>query len=134
MREAGKKGFRLFRGHRGVSLIETLVAVAIIGTITAVFLSGLITASKASFTADEQTTAESLARSQMEWVKKLSYEYEATEYSAQSIPGNDDYIGYSATIAAERLHIPDDGIQKITVTITHHDKDVITLVGNKVDR
>ena len=36
--------------------------------------------------------------------------------------------------AAEPLRAPDDGIQKITVTIKHSDKVVIRLEGYKVDR
>ena len=125
----------IFAGHEsGVSLIEALVALAIIATVAVTFLSGLATTSKAAFTADEQTTAESLARSQMEWVKKVDYVYGTTEYSPAPMPGGGDYVKYSAIIAAEPLRTPDDGIQKITVTIKHSDKGVIRLEGYKVDR
>lgn len=122
------------RGTSGMAFIETLVALVVLGAVSVAFLSGLATTSRASMIVDEQTTAESLVRSQMEWVKKISYTYEATEYSPQPISSSDDYIGYSASIAAERLHVPDDGIQKVTVTITHYNKEVIELVGYKVDR
>jgi len=122
------------RGTSGMALIETLVALVVLGAVSVAFLSGLATTSRASMIVDEQTTAESLARSQMEWIKKISYTYEATEYSPQPISSSDDYIGYSASIAAERLNIPDDGIQKVTVTITHYNKEVIELAGYKVDR
>lgn len=122
------------RGTSGMAFIETLVALVVLGVVSVAFLSGLATTSRASMIVDEQTTAESLVRSQMEWVKKISYTYEATEYSPQPISSSDDYIGYSASIAAERLHVPDDGIQKVTVTITHYNKEVIELVGYKVDR
>ena len=90
-----------------------VVALAVLGTIAVCFLSGLVTTSKAAFTADEQATAQSLARSQMEWIKNASYN--ATGYSSARIPGSKDYINYSANITAEPLHDPDDGIQKITV-------------------
>ena len=63
----------------GITLIETVVALAILGAIAVIFLSGLATASKAAFIADEQATAESLAQSQMEWIKNASYVYSATE-------------------------------------------------------
>jgi len=122
------------RRESGLTLIETVVALAIIGVIAVAFLSGLATTSKAAFIADEQTTAESLARSQMEWAKKVDYVYDATEYSPAPIPSGKDYINYSAVITAEPLRAPDDGIQKITVTIKHSDKGVIRLEGYKVDR
>jgi type II secretory pathway pseudopilin PulG len=122
------------RRERGTTLIETAVALAILGAIAVTFLSGLATTTKAVGLTDEQTTAESLAQSQMEWVKNASYSYNATGYSPASIPGGKDYINYSAIIAAESLHDPDDGIQKITVTVKRSDKEVIKLEGYKVDR
>ena len=118
----------------GITFIETIVALAILGTIAVAFLSGLATTYKAAFITDEQATAESMARSQMEWVKNADYVYSATQYSLAPIPGGKDYVNYSTIIAAEPLHDPDDGIQKITVTVKHSDKEVIKLEGYKVDR
>jgi len=118
----------------GVTLMETVVALAILGTIAVTFLSGLVTTSKAAFIADEQTTAESLAQSQMEWAKNTSYSYNATDYFPAPIPSGKDYINYSANITAEPLHESDDGIQKITVTVKHFDEEIIKLEGYKVDR
>ena len=118
----------------GTTLIETVVALALLSAIAVTFLSGLATTSKATIIANEQTTAESLARSQMEWVKNVAYADNATEYSPASIPGGEDYVGYSTAIAAEPLHATDDGIQKITVTIEHFDKEILKLEGYKADR
>ena len=118
----------------GTTLLETVVALAILGTIAVIFLSGLATTSKAAFIVDEQATAESLARSQMEWAQNADYVYDATQYSPVPIPSAKDYINYSATITAEPLHNPDDGIQKIIVTVEHSGETVTKLQGYKVDR
>ncbi len=118
----------------GATLLETVVALAILGTIAVIFLNGLATTSKAAFIVDEQATAESLAQSQMEWVANADYVYSATQYSLAPIPSEKDYIRYSATITAEPIHNPDDGIQKITVTVKHSGETVIRLQGYKVDR
>ncbi len=118
----------------GLTLIETLVALAVIGAVVVTFLSGIGTTSRASIVADEQTTAESLARSQMESAKTATYVYGTSNYTAASIPTGSDYTGYSATIAAAPLNNPDDGIQKITVTVRHFAKNVIMLEGYKVNR
>jgi len=120
--------------QRGIILVETLVALAILGVVAVAFLGGLATTSRAVVIIDERATAESLARSQMEWAKDAVYEYEASGYSAAPIPGDQDYLNYSATIAASPINDPDDGIQKLTVTVKHHDEEVITLQGYKVDR
>ncbi len=118
----------------GVTLIETVVALAILGTIAVIFLSGLTTTSKAAFIFDEQATAESLARSQMEWAQNTDYVYDTTEYSPTTIPSGKDYINYSATITTESLNNPDDGIQKITVIVKRFGETVIKLQSYKVDR
>jgi len=124
----------IFRSQRGVTFIETAIALAVLGAVAVSFLSGLATTSKATIIADEQATAESLARSQIEWVKNADYIYDATEYSPASLPSGDDYINYSVLITAEPLHQPDDGIQKVTVAVKHDEKEVIKLEGYKVDR
>ena len=64
----------VIKNERGIGLIEVLIALAILGIVAAAFLSGLATASKAIYIADVRTTAESLARSQMEYVKNQPYD------------------------------------------------------------
>lgn len=118
----------------GISLLETTVALAILGAIAVTFLSGLITGSKAAFIADERATAESLAQSQLEWVLSSTYTYNATSYSAAPIPDGKDYIDYTANITAEALNTPDDGIQKITVTIYRSTDGKVKLESYKLAR
>lgn len=143
---------KAFQGSsRGFTLIEVLVALALFGIIAIAFLGGLATASRAVFIADERTTAESLARSQLEYVKNQDYIY-------YSKPAHDDYHliglgeegskGYTVKVEVEPIDPEtgeaydegegvfdgDDGIQKITVIVSHDDKVVITLEGYKVDR
>ncbi len=127
----------LGRSEAGVSLIETLIALALLGLIAVAFLSGLVTVSKATILADERATAESLARSAMEYVKAAPY---ADSYSAPT-PGGEDYSGYLPTIGVESLPDPNEppygllvGIQKITVTIEHDDESVLVVEGYKVKR
>lgn len=122
------------RRESGTTLLETLVALAILGTIVVIFLGGIIGTTKAASLADEQTTAESLAQSQMEWTQNATYIPSTTQYTPAALPDGKDYINYSANIAATSLHNPDDGIQKITVTIQRSGKSVVTLEGYKVDR
>ena len=130
--------FRLLRWltHResGITFMETVIALAILGAVSVSFLNGLTTASRSVFITDEHSTAESLAESQMEWVKNAGYSYNATSYSTAPAPAGKDYLQYSATVFAQPVHTPDDGIQKITVTVQRSGKDVFNLEGYKVDR
>lgn len=122
------------RGQRGVSLVETMVALAVLAAVGVTFLSGLATTSKAVVLTDEQATAESLAWTQMEAVKQALYVSEATTYAGELIPANKDYLNYSVTITAQPLHSPDDGIQKIRVTVRRSGTAIVTVEGYKVDR
>jgi type II secretory pathway pseudopilin PulG len=131
MRTVAKAISRFHKEQRGISLAETLVAVAILGVIAVAFINGLTTAYKAGQINDEQTTAESIAQSQMEWVRNISYVEEATEYSPAPLPDDSNYLNYSVVITAEPLHSPDEGLQKITVTVSHMGKQIIQLESYK---
>lgn len=122
------------RREAGITFMETAIALAILGAISVTFLNGLTTTSKSVFMTDERSTAESLAQSQMEWAKNATYAYGATTYSSAPIPDGKDYQNYSAVISAEPLNTPDDGIQKVTITIQRSSQDVFHLEGYKVDR
>ncbi len=119
------------RRESGATLLEAIVALAILATIVVVFLGGLIGTTKAASLTDERTTAESLAQSQMEWVLNSNY---ASQYSPATLPSGSDYINYTVNITATSLHSPDDGIQKITVTVQRSGKEITRLEGYKASR
>jgi len=139
------------KNEKGFSLIEVMLAIALLGIIAIAFLGALSTASKALFIADERATAESLARSQMEYVKNQEYDADNDppqyELNEDIIPAGYDIAGYDYDInvfKAERLDkgdgiATDTGIQKITIIVYHHNNPIITsgdftLEGYKVDR
>ncbi len=120
--------------EKGFAFIETVIALALLGIIAVAFLSGLATSSKGTIVANSRVTAISLAQTQIEGVKKSDYVYDATGYSAAPIPSSQDYTGYSVQIDSAPLNSPDDGIQKITVTVKHWDEDALQLDVYKVDK
>ncbi len=119
----------MIKNEKGFSLIEVIIALALLGIIAVAVLGGLATASNTLAIADERTTAESLARSQMEYAKNQTY---AASYTA---PIPQDYVdaGYSATIVVNPV-TGKGGLQKITITIEHQGRQVITLEGYKANR
>jgi prepilin-type N-terminal cleavage/methylation domain-containing protein len=83
---------------RGFTLIEVVIAIALIGIIGAAILSALSTASLALIIADKRATAESLARTQMEDVKKQEYQCAPSDGVATyniTIVTSPDYATYS---------------------------------------
>ena len=130
---------RAFRGGSGgFSMLEVVIAIALLGIIAVSVLSALQTAALALISADRRATAESIARTQMEWVRYSPYDYELAE--GHPYYGPDDEItlppGFSVDTTAIRLNKDvdpddDDGIQHITVTVSHEDRVVVTLEDYK---
>lgn len=115
------------KSERGSSLIETVVALALLGIIGVSFPGALAATSNTRVIADEHTTARILAESQMEGIRKQAY---AFSYNATPVPG--EYPGYTAVIDVDNLR--NGNIQKITVTVSHHDREIETLESYKVSR
>jgi prepilin-type N-terminal cleavage/methylation domain-containing protein len=126
---------------RGFGMIEVVIAIALIGVIAVAILSALSTASIALIIADERATAESLARSQLEYVKNQEYDPapdggEVIYLEIPDIP--DGYAIWSVNrdgeIVGDVIGVPwasdvskpanvDEGIQKIALVITHKDRE-----------
>lgn len=123
-----------------MTLIETLVAVAILGAVGVVFLTGLTVSSKAVMVSQERVAVESLAKSQMEYVKSCTYDDATQPDPKYDVDPNLPLGSYSISVSAERLDPGDGGggddygLQKITVTVDRNGDPAFTLVGYKVDR
>ena len=130
-------------------MLEVVIAIALLGIIAVSVLSALQTAALALINADQRATSESIARSQMEYVKTSRYiDYSMALSDPERDPDFYDNIAiqsgggdYTLETKAEPIdpssHQPydgeggvfdeDDGIQKITVTVSHNDRVVVTL-------
>jgi|YelNatPaOPRAMG01_1025707.scaffolds.fasta_scaffold42591_3 prepilin-type N-terminal cleavage/methylation domain-containing protein len=126
--------------QRGYSLVEVLIALALIGIVVVAFLSALATSSRALILADERTTAESIARSEIEYVKKSAYDAANNPPQYSRDPSLDIPSGYEVKITAQRLDpegdgaADDDGIQRITVEVRHQGRLVLASSDYKVNR
>ena len=121
------------KGDKGFAFLETIVAVALLGIVAVAFLGGIGTATTATVVAAEQATAESLARGEIEYIKDSAYQYFTTEYpvdSTLSIPSG----WFLPNPTVEALHDPDDGIQKVTITVQRDGEAKLSVVVYKVDR
>ena len=118
----------LLRDQRGLGLVEAIVATAILGTAVVAFVLALSTGSIAVREQDEQVVAQSLARTQLEYVKFSSYN--ATTYS--TVVATE---GYAVNVAIGSIpEAGDTDIQKITVTISRESENITTVETYKVNR
>jgi len=146
------------KGEKGFSLIEVVMAIAVLGIVAVAYLGALATGSKAIMIADERATAESLARTQMEYVRSQDYSSADWDYTVTSTQLSstdpptaswwnndpppllsDDYDNYTVIVNTEPLSgVVDNGIQVITVTIQHtlsgETKEIFTLEGYRAQR
>jgi prepilin-type N-terminal cleavage/methylation domain-containing protein len=152
---------RLRKNDRGFTLIEVLIAMLIMSVFAVTFLAGLAASSRAVMVADERTTAESLARSQMEFVKIDAYKavtdptqtgsYEMIPLSEMDIASGYSIwsLGRGGTEVEGVVGVPwyeytdsewtssspaDMGIQKVTLIIKHGERTVLTLEDYKANR
>jgi len=117
----------------GFLLIEILVGLALVGVIAVALLNGLTTTFKGVSVSEERVTADSLARSQIEYIKIQDYipvaDYNpddpANRYELIDVPADLVAAGYSVEINPPELVLSGNGgfeLQSITVAIRRNDQ------------
>jgi len=119
----------LVGNERGFGLVETLAAVAILGVAVVALVLGLSTGSITVREGNQGLVAQSLAQTQLEYVKDYPYDPAATTYPTVDTPE-----GYSIGVEAGSIPDTDTDIQRITVTISRDGEAILTVKDYKVNR
>lgn len=133
-----KEMFIFRRCETGVTIAEVLIALAIFAVIGVTFVSALGTNFKVLLIADQRTTAESLAKTQMEEINNAPYD-STPPYSYSKISGIPEGYDININVALVNpetgsVSALDLGVQKVTVTVTcqqHSPPDVLVLESYK---
>ena len=120
---------KVFRDEEGLTLVESLIAVAIVGVSLVAFAVALSTGSIAVWESDQEVTVQSLARTQMEYIKGYPYDPDATTYPTVSATDN-----YSISVAVSSTPDADSDIQKVTANISRDGQVLLTIEDYKVNR
>lgn len=111
------------RRQQAFTLVEVLVALGILAIVAATFLAAVGSNFKGAALAQERTIAESLARSQMEIIKKAAY-------SGSYTPEDSNREGYTIAVTVTPLQL---GLQKVRVSVSHWGEEVIAVDDYKVE-
>ena len=132
-----KKWFSLYQGQNGLTLIETIVGLAIFAVIAVPLLSGLSTGYKSLDISRERTYAESLAKSQLENLKRqeyisvVNYDPDDPEKRYEVIDILANMTGYSIEIESpvliEAAGVSGYELQSTDIIVKRHDKGILTI-------
>ena len=139
MLKLNRRETRAFRGKsRGFTLVEVVIAMGLLGIIGVAVLTALSYASTMLIVADRRATAESLAKTQMEYVKSQDYVpapnggagnyskiadipagYTIWSVNRTGPPVDTVVIGVPWDSEANNATYEDTGLQKITVIVNY---------------
>jgi type II secretory pathway pseudopilin PulG len=117
------------RGEGGITLVESLVAIAILGGGVLTMILAMSGGALAVGENDREVTAQSLARTQLEYTKNYAYNPGATTYPTISAPA-----GYSISVGVTTVPNTNTDIQKITANISLNGAVIMTVADYKVNR
>jgi hypothetical protein len=135
-----REGLGLWSGEGGQSLVEELVAVALVSLGLVILIAALSTGSMGVRTTNDRVMAENLAHSQLELIKDAAYSPDPTVVPYPTVA---PLPGYNVTVVVEYWIAPngpftstvrDDGLQKLTASVSGSKGTLMQLEGYKVDR
>ena len=122
---------RLWRGQRGFTLVEVILALLVFGLTSTAVVAGLTTASKGSEFAQENYTAVALVRSEVEYIKEQPFvdlpSPPLSDYRLIPTPAGFELSVTAVTLTAGYL-------QQITVTVLYASAESFSLDAYKVNR
>jgi hypothetical protein len=131
--------FRQVNDEMGLTLIEVALALGIMSFVGVALVSIVLGGLQSSFLASEKDssyiTAETLAKSQMEYVKGQTYsETDPPEYDTVNVPSTEYVINCTATRMDPKGDgtATDDGLQRIVVRVLKDEVLIVEYVGYKV--
>ncbi len=130
------------RKQSGETLVETAVAAAILGTVAIGILQGLSIAVKSDMVVTQLSTAEALAASELERIKVSTYiDYSLTPHPLYEIV--EAPLDYAIEVSVTPINRAtgqalepglDQGLQKISVSVSYRGEQITSFGGYKLNR
>lgn len=107
----------------GSILLESVVASMVFAMVGVAVLSGLSTTYSSGARVDVQSTAENVARNQLEHVFNQTYAGPLTPYPTYTgVPA-----GYTVTTTATDMATPDPDIERVNVSVTYNGATIVSV-------
>jgi len=124
-----KKKTQWKNGQRGLTMLEGLISIGILGAVVILMIFAMSGGALAVNENSEEMTVQSLARNQMEYIKNLAYNSEASTYPTINTPPE-----YSITVSVTSVPDTNDNIQKVTADFYRNSELLMTISDYKGDR
>ena len=134
------KLFPTLTDESGATLVEELVTIAIIGMGVVILVVMITTGTLSVNKIDDLVRAQTLARSQLELIKDAPYEADPPSSPYPTVGGIPGYsVGvvieyWNASTSSFQSAWRDDGLQKLTVTVSSGSTQLAQVSEFKVDR
>ncbi len=126
---SGRSSRRFLRDQRGGLLMEAVLAIGILTGVLSFAVQGVATGSKGMKTVRYLTTAQNIARSQMEYTLNSAYCAAPCAYPTVTVPST-----YSVTAEAEAFMGADSNLGYVVVTVSKDDVVLVRIKSVKVNR
>ena len=107
---------------RGSLMLEMVVAVMVYTLVGSAVMAGLSTTYLSGARTEDQSVAESLGRSQMEYVFSLPYQDPVSTYPSIAPPP-----GYGVSALAEEYLAGIATVERVVVTVSHDGSDILVM-------
>ncbi len=124
-----KKKMQWKSGQKGLTMLEGLISIGILGAVVILMIFAMSGGALAVNENSEEMTVQSLARNQMEYIKNLAYNSEASTYPTINTPPE-----YSITVSVTSVPDTNDNIQKVTANFYRNSELLMTISDYKGDR
>ncbi len=118
----GRRVCKLVQGNNGALLVETIIAVLVFSIVGSAVLVGLSTTHTSGARTKSQSTAENIARNQMEYMFSLPYQDPPSTCPLVEAPE-----GTTVTCTIEEYVLGDPNIEKVVVTVTSNGQEQLSL-------
>ena len=115
--------------QRGITMLEGLISIGILGAVVMLMIFAMSGGALAVNENSEEMTVQNLAKNQMEYIKNLAYNSEASTYPTISTPPE-----YSITVSVTSVPDANDNIQKVTADFYRNSELLMTISNYKVNR